>query len=395
MNLTVLSCLWSDLRSSGDQTFKSYPLVGRAALVAEIEQNIRVAVCQGEASRTALTGLSGIGKTALARCVCEALRNVLPFQVLLQGVSVTSMRLELARLGHALTAGAAGEAMDENTAVGAFHKYLESTSGWLLLVDDAAELEGITSLLPNKHGDPVGHIIFTSQAPTSCWPSSFRLTAQHALDPLCTEDSMKILGNHNPGRTRGDTVYAEVLCDTVANVRDFVERRLGNHPLAVNMLKGALQGQSVEQARNVMSNLRRRLVDDLSGLINPSGCYLRSLPELIQEMLTRLEERCGQHGDRLLYLKVLELAAMTSYLDPSGVPKELFCFSDPVVTSKQLFASAEFESAAKLLEAVGFLEVCWVCDSMQVRMHTLTQVCLRERLALECSSILHTSVTSL
>ncbi len=46
-------------------------------------------------------------------------------------------------------------------------------------------------------------------------------------------------------------VREEVLGDPAAGVRDFAERALGNQPLAVAMLKGALEGKASEQARAI------------------------------------------------------------------------------------------------------------------------------------------------
>ena len=55
--------------------------VGRSAEVQGLAQALATAEASGEASRIAVTGPSGIGKTAVALKICEALREKLPFQV--------------------------------------------------------------------------------------------------------------------------------------------------------------------------------------------------------------------------------------------------------------------------------------------------------------------------
>jgi hypothetical protein len=61
--------------------FNPKPLVGREALMRVLVDDILASAVRGDASRTALVGKSGAGKTVLARAVCEALLPHLPFQV--------------------------------------------------------------------------------------------------------------------------------------------------------------------------------------------------------------------------------------------------------------------------------------------------------------------------
>ncbi len=62
--------------SHGERAF-----VGRSAELQGLAEALTAAEARGEASRIAVTGPSGIGKTAVALKICEALREKLPFQV--------------------------------------------------------------------------------------------------------------------------------------------------------------------------------------------------------------------------------------------------------------------------------------------------------------------------
>ncbi len=109
--------------------FSARALVGRGPLITAVAAggDILERTKRGAHSRTALTGQSWVGKTVLAREVCNRLLEALPLQVMLLGTSSGTLRMELARLGRAFTPSLAEEAGEEQ-AVEAARRFLASTT---------------------------------------------------------------------------------------------------------------------------------------------------------------------------------------------------------------------------------------------------------------------------
>ena len=125
--------------------FSARKLTGRDSLIAAVADDILERAKRGEHSRTALTGQSGVGKTVLAREICNRLLDVLPLQTMLLGTSSGTLRMELARLGRAFTPSLP-EQCDEAQAVEAARRFLASSTGYVLLLDDAVDMDEVWSL---------------------------------------------------------------------------------------------------------------------------------------------------------------------------------------------------------------------------------------------------------
>ncbi len=137
----------------------------------------------------------------LAREVCNTLLETLPLQAMLLGTSAGSLRMELARLGRAFTPSLPEEC-DEEQAVEAERRFFASTTGYVLLVDDAMDLDELWPLLPSgPAGRQLGHVLITTQR-RSGWARAELLTAVHEVGTLSTDDSMEILESKGP-ETRG------------------------------------------------------------------------------------------------------------------------------------------------------------------------------------------------
>ena len=94
-------------------------------------------------AREVLHGESGAGKTVVAWRICDEVRDrgALPWQVLMHGSSVLTLRAELARFARMHVPGLAEDAKEEEVVEAARQAL---ASGWLLLVDDVGpDLEGV------------------------------------------------------------------------------------------------------------------------------------------------------------------------------------------------------------------------------------------------------------
>jgi tetratricopeptide (TPR) repeat protein len=293
--------------------FSARELTGRGSLIKKVTEDIIERANRGEHSRTALTGRSGVGKTVLAREICNKLFEVLPLQPMLLGTSRETLRIELARLGRAFTPTLPEQSDEEQAAEAALH-FFASTTGYVLLVDDAEDIDELWTLLPrDPTGRQAGHVLFTTQKPAQ----EGQLTAVHEVGVLSTDESMELL---EKDRGRDDTrVKIAVLQDGSIDLRGFVEHELGNLPLAVSMVKSALKGLDVPGASKVMARLRQSVVLELGGY--QESRYLRTLEGLVQELIDgRLKRRCR---DGAVHATATRLLSMLCVLDADGTPDEL------------------------------------------------------------------------
>jgi tetratricopeptide (TPR) repeat protein len=333
--------------------FSARQLVGRDPLIAAVTADILERVKRGEHSRTLLFGQSGVGKTVLAREICNKLLEALPLQVMLLGTSGGTMRLELARHGRAFTPSLSEQA-DEEQAVDAALSFFASITGYVLLVDDAVDIAELWPLLPgDASGRQTGHILFTTQQ-RSGWTRAELLTSTHEVGALSTDEALEMLESRGRDDAR---VTRAVMQDGEIDLRRFVERDLGNLPLAVSMAKSALQGLNVQDAREVMIRIRQSLVDQLGGY--RESRYLRTLDGLVQELIeVRLRRRCGEDG--VLYSTATRLLSMLCVLDSDGVPDEL------MTSACESPAAADFWRSIADMAIVGLMDLDCLNEQVSV-----------------------------
>jgi tetratricopeptide (TPR) repeat protein len=338
--------------------FSAQKLVGRDQLIAAVTTDILGRVKRGEHSRTVLAGQSGVGKTVLAREICNKLLEALPVQVMLLGTSSGTLRMELARLGRNFTPGLPEQA-DEAQAFEAARRFL-SITGYVLFVDDAVDLDELWSLLPiDSAGGQAGHVIFTTQQPDG-WARASLLTS-YKVGLLSTDESLEVLKSSGRDDMR---MKKELLQDESIDLRGFVSRELGNLPLAVSMLKSVLQGLDVHQGREVMVRLRQNVASELGGY-HECKWYVRTLKGLVRELIeVRLWRRCRENG--VIYSTATMLLSMICVLDANGAPDELM--------------AAASDSADTFASCIAALADAGLVNSDRLNglssMHTLYRTCI-------------------
>jgi tetratricopeptide (TPR) repeat protein len=348
-------------------------LVGRGHLIADVATRLQTSAQCVEV----LHGESGAGKTVASIAVAYELLLTLPVQLFMQGSSVATLRMELARYAR-LHVGGVDESADDDKLVDAARKHLAYSTGWLLLVDDVGpDLNGVLKLLPtNDSGSPIGHVLLTSQR-RSVWPTTVHTTE---VGKLLTEESMSFLG-------RGDKkqrVDEAVLESKSINLRKYVEHDLGNLALDVALLKNALKGiTDVTEAAAIVGRWCEEPAANLESAQDMSESHRRSLRRrngVVRELMRRFETSC--EGDGALLLGVRALLAICCVLDPAGVPSVLFTGGAAAISEYApgacLFRDAElYARAARVLADVGLVHG----DSSEaLNMHQLVQTCVRHEL---------------
>jgi hypothetical protein len=352
-------------------------LVARGTLIGDVAARLKTCAHHIEV----LHGESGAGKTVAAIAVAYELYKDLPVQLFMQGSSVAQLRTELAGYARLHISGVDENEKDDEL-VDKARKHLARSTGWLLLVDDVGpDLQGVLDLLPvSKAGARVGHVILTSQG-RSAWPETL-----HAIEvgKLGTDESMAFLGD------RG--VHADVLNDPGINLREFVEKDLGNLALDVALLKNALKGITpnakapndrghLTKAAEIVHRWRTATAESLESAQDLSESHCRSLRRrmgTVRELMRRLEASCEDD----VWQAARSLLAMCSVLDPAGVPSVLFTGGATALSELSpgacLFRDSElYAKAALALVDVGLVHGV---SGRALTMHQLVQTCVRHEL---------------
>ncbi|GAA0949990.1 XRE family transcriptional regulator [Kribbella koreensis] len=193
---------------------------------------------------SAVGGMGGVGKTALAVEACHSVADHYPdgqlYLNLGGGSAPVGSAESLATLLRALGVPPSGDRDDVQMAVGRYRTALAGRRV-LVLLDDAASLEQVLPLIPGTAGSAV---VITSRIPLTALPGVRHL----GLEVLSEEEALRLLGEvvgHD--RVRSDPEAARE-----------VVRRCGLLPLAVRIAGGHPSSQNP----GGLSVLARLLADD-------------------------------------------------------------------------------------------------------------------------------------
>jgi tetratricopeptide (TPR) repeat protein len=134
--------------------------IGREELLARLRRQLQTGQTTALSQPQAITGLGGIGKTQLA--VEYAYRFHQDYQVVLWAraentEALTSSFITIATLLNLPEQ----EAQDQTITVDAVKRWLQTHSGWLLMLDNADDLSLVPAFLPPALG---GHLLLTTRA---------------------------------------------------------------------------------------------------------------------------------------------------------------------------------------------------------------------------------------
>ncbi len=133
---------------------------GRQEILERLQKTLLTEGTVALAQPQAITGLGGIGKTQAALAYACAHRE--HYKAVLW---VTAEAKESLVSGFVAIAGLLAlpekDAQDQQLALAAVHRWLESEEGWLLVLDNADELKMVQAFIPDH---PKGHLILTTRA---------------------------------------------------------------------------------------------------------------------------------------------------------------------------------------------------------------------------------------
>ncbi len=268
----------------------------------------------------AVSGLGGIGKTQLAltyahRSYRTVYRTILWVDATRQATLETSY-LALARL---LQLPKKNE-REIDHMVQAVKKWLEDYSYWLLILDNADDLELARSFLPTK---PRGHVLFTTRSQIVGV-----IAKQIEVKVMEPEEGVSFLLLRSKYGTEADA-----LLPSAREAANRLAVLLGELPLALDQA-----GAYIEEAGISFDDYIQKYHQQRSLLLNRYGPLDTKHPEHPETVFVTFEI-CLQ-GARELCPEAVEVLRFCSFLHPEDIPEEVFSLDTRLGLNPLLFDKA-------------------------------------------------------
>lgn len=275
-----------------------------------------------------ISGLGGIGKTQLA---LEYAYSWYPkvYRVALWVIAADSATLErsVANLAEVLRLPERNE-HELDRRILAVRNWLTDHTNWLLIMDNADNLELARSFLP---GEPLGHVVFTTRS------QIIGTTAKRAkriyVDEMTPEEGLLFL------LQRSDILDDDVTEDILDTARHLVTL-LGRHPLALDQAGAFIAETDVSLIDYVtLYNEQRRKLLDRRGLkVSEHSKHPKSVVATFELCFSKARE---QHP---MAMYILSCGVL---LQPDAIPEELLQLDDVDVIKIDKFAYLDGLSALR------------------------------------------------
>lgn len=328
---------------------------GRAQVLSDLRREL---IAGGKA---ALSGMGGIGKTQTAAEYAYRHRGEYETVLWANADSEDSLKADFGALAVALNL-VVQDNTDRDKGVSAFKRWLEGQSGWLLILDNADELELVSDVLRREWN---GHILLT--------------TRSHATG-IVTRVELKVMGSEEGAlfllrRAKliavGDMLGAATEADRQLAVE--ITKEMGGLPLALDQAGAFIEEMSSSFAEYL--ELYRR-----------EGSKLRA-------------DRGGPIADHepvtitfsLAYQKVAEASAaaadmlrVCAFLAPDAIPEEIFAVGAAEMgESLRLVVGGGINLVKVIGEAGRFSLIRRDAKGGRIEMHRLVQQALRDEMTVE------------
>jgi tetratricopeptide (TPR) repeat protein/transcriptional regulator with XRE-family HTH domain len=324
------------------------------------EYSARIAITQP----VSVSGLGGIGKTQLAleyahRCSLHLYRYV--FWV--NASNKASLEVSYLSLAHLLQLPEQQEREVERI-VQAVKSWLEQESRWLLIFDNADDLEMACSALPTR---PRGHILLTTRS--QIVGNLATLLQVEALSPQ--EGLLFLLRRSGILRPRSEpeSLPADLLCEAGALVE-----LLGGHPLALDQAGAYLEETREPSAQATgasFAEYRQLYQQQRLLLLQRRGLLGSEHPETVATVLEISLQKVYE-----LHPKCAEVLAFCAFLHPDAIPEELLRKA-PSLDLDQL----QFNEVIQALRRYSLIKRD--SEKQVLSLHRLVQSVIRDRMDLQ------------
>lgn len=311
----------------------------------------------------ALCGLGGIGKTQTVLEYAYRYRHEYQAVLWVKADTEKSVQADMLALATLLDLQER-DAQDQEVKRAAVARWLREQSDWLLIFDNADELEIVEKVLPTGYR---GHILLTTRA-----QSTGRLARRFPVEEMSPEVGALFL-LRRLGRISPDESLDKVSLTERDQAMELA-RELGGLPLALDQA-GAFIEETPCSLTDYLELYRQRRVALLSlrgGIVNDHPEPVTTTWSISFSEIERLHPRSA------------DLLRVCAFLDPDAIPEELI--TDGVIELGSQLASVESDSLA-LMQTIGALWRYSLIrrnpDTKILNLHRLVQVVLRDAMSEE------------
>ena len=309
----------------------------------------------------AITGLGGIGKTQVA--LAYACKHRERYQAVLWVMAETRESLVSGFVAIARLLGLPGnDAQDQHHAVTAVRRWLESEEGWLLILDNADDLEVVQAFIPYNFK---GHLVLTSRA-----HATGGLAQALAVDTMPEEDGALLLLRRTKllstqatfhEATTEDREQAKALC-----------RALDGLPLALDQA-----GAYIEKTGCGLVGYRELFLKRGTELLAERGqAYPKDHPASVTTTWSLSFEKLEQASP-----PAAELLCLCAFLHADEIPEELFTEAGDALGNVLGPVAADPLAWDRALSALrNYSLLRRNADTQTLDIHRLVQVVLKARM---------------
>lgn len=333
---------------------------GREQILTHLHERLRSHKSVALIQPLAISGLGGIGKTQTAIEYTYRYRDEYAFVLWVKADTSEALISDFVAIAHLLML-AERSAKDQHLIVNAVKNWLEASTDWLLILDNADDLTLIQDFLPI---DGKGHILLTTRA-----RPMGKLAQRVEIDKMEMEEAILFV-LRRAGIITPDTSLEAVSSADCAQAHELITL-VDGLPLALDQA-----GAYIEETGTDLSHYLRLYKTQRKALLKRRSKFPTDHPEPVASTwllsLQKIEKRNPLAADLLRFC---------AFLQPDAIPEELLM---EIVQELNKVVEATADDPLQLDEAIGdllsFSLVRRHPESKTLSIHRLVQVALKDEM---------------